>query len=140
MEKHTVHTVYVHSSVNILLPEPPGGDALRHTWKRAQSSIDSFWKAWSQEYVLSLQTRPKWVKMEKDLQIGELVLLIDELKKRDDWTPGIVEEVGGSGCHVQKAVVHMANGKKFELNQTKRVRLEHENEKLESDSRKAEGT
>ena len=102
--------VYAHSSVNVLPPAPPGGETLRYSWKIARSLVDTFWRLWSREYVSSLQHRSKRCTTVKDIQVDQLVLLVDELKTRDQWSVGRVVEVGGDDHHVRQARIILQNG------------------------------
>ena len=40
-----------------------------------------------------MQLRQKWLKAERDLRVGDVVLLMDELTPRNLWKRGIVIEV-----------------------------------------------
>ena len=71
----------------------------------------------------ALQARPKWRQVEKDLQVGDLVLLVDEQCRRGDWRTGVITEVLG-GDVVRTVRVKLANGKEFLRDRGKIVRLE----------------
>ena len=58
------------------------------------------------------------------MKVGEVVLLVDEQIRRGDWKLGRIISVCGDGDHVRKASVRTANGKTFERDRGKIVRLE----------------
>ena len=116
--------VYCVSGDEILPPTPPDGVSLNYTWRQSRALIDGFWKRWSRDYVSALQARPKWRATEADLEIGEVVLLVDEQVRRGDWKLGRIISVSGDGEHVRGASVRTANGKIFERDRNKLVRLE----------------
>ena len=97
---------------------------MRSAWKRAQSRVNSFWKRWSQEYLVLLHQRPKWQTTHEDLRVGELVLLVDGQRPRNEWKLGRVAEVGGDATHARKATVRVSGGTFLERDRTKLVRLE----------------
>ena len=116
--------VHLRSYVDVVPPEPPGGDSLRLSWKRSRSLSDEFWRKWSRHYLSTLHSRAKWRKTQRDLAIGDVVLLVDEQLRRHDWRLARVESVKGSGDHVRSAFVRTAAGKSFERDRTKLVLLE----------------
>ena len=71
----------------------------------------------------ALQARPKWRRVEKDLCIDDVVLLVDEQCRRGDWRTGVITGVEGSDV-VRTVKVRTANGKEFLRDRTKVVRLE----------------
>ena len=46
----------------------------------------------------------------QDLRIDQLVLIVDELKTRDQWQVGRILEVEGDDGHVRQARVKLPNG------------------------------
>ncbi|XP_077986278.1 uncharacterized protein LOC144440773 [Glandiceps talaboti] len=47
-------------------------------WKQVQYLSELFWKRWTKEYLPALQERQKWLKVKKNLKIGDIVLVKDE--------------------------------------------------------------
>ena len=78
--------------------EPPpgkftGGDVYaRKRWRQMQYLADLFWKRWLREYLPSLQQRQRWQQPERNLQIGDVVLIGDETAPRCSWLMGRVLE------------------------------------------------
>ena len=115
--------VYASSGCDIVPPTPPDVEALRYTWRQSRALADSFWKRWRRDYISALQARPKWRRIEEDLKVDDVVLLVDEQCRRGDWRTGVITEV--DGCDVVRTVkVKIATGKIFERDRTKVVRLE----------------
>lgn len=54
-------------------------------WQWIQKLHQTFWKQWSSEYLARLQQRPKWLKVEHQPQIGDLVLVKDERLPPSKW-------------------------------------------------------
>ena len=55
--------------------------------------------------------------------IGDVVLLVDEQRRRNDWRVGVVASTGEEEI-VRTVGVRMPDGKTFERDRTKVVRLE----------------
>ena len=45
-----------------------------------------FWIRWQREYVCRLQSRPKWNKLENNIKIGELVLILHKRSIPGQWS------------------------------------------------------
>ena len=76
---------------------PPGrfteGDVYaRKRWRQMQYLADLFWKRWLREYLPTLQQRQRWQQPERNLQIGDVVLIADETAPRCSWLMGRVLE------------------------------------------------
>ena len=125
-----VHLLYpgvkLTNSVCALPPAPPGGEVLRYSFQRARSLVDAFWKRWSNDYLSTLKERQKWIKSKDDLKVGQLVLLVDEVKSRNDWRLGRVKSVSGDDSHVRTVEVQTGAGNRrtFKRDITKVVALE----------------
>ena len=102
---------------------PPDAVALRYTWRQSRALVDGFWKRWSRDYVAALQARPKWRKEEKNLEVGDIVMLVDEQCRRSDWRTGRIVSTDGDEL-VRTVSVRTNDGKVFLRDRTKVVRLE----------------
>lgn len=71
----------------------PGKIDSRKQWEISQGIADAFWSRWLKEYLPTITTRSKWYDDVKKLQVGQLVLIIDEQLKRGEWKRGIVKDV-----------------------------------------------
>ena len=49
---------------------------LRKRWRRIQELVRHFWRRWLQEWLPSLGARTKWHRERRDLQVGEVVLVV----------------------------------------------------------------
>ena len=114
------------NSVSALPPFPPGKQVVRYSFQKARSLTDAFWKRWSHDYLSTLRNRQKWIKTKNDLKVGQIVLLVDEVKSRSDWKTGRIKSISGDETHIRTVEVQTGagNGKIFKRDMTKVVALE----------------
>ena len=99
---------------NIILP-PPGefqrADVYsKKRWRRVQYLINEFWSRWKKEFLQSLQTRQKWVRPQKNLKKGDIVVVNDEDLPRNQWKLARVAETFPSDDNlVRKVKLAMAD-------------------------------
>ncbi|XP_055844795.1 uncharacterized protein LOC129911111 [Episyrphus balteatus] len=77
------------------VPEPDltiGKTSYTDRWKAIQFSLQTFWHHWQSEYLARLQQRPKWLKSQPQLKIGDLVLIKDERLPPTKWNLGRILE------------------------------------------------
>ncbi|XP_035984516.1 uncharacterized protein LOC118558168 [Fundulus heteroclitus] len=87
------------------------GDLQGKQWKHVQCLADTFWKRWKQEYLSTLQVRRKWTRQEKNIKVGDVVLLKDSQAHRNDWPIGIiVKTLPSSDRIVRKVEVKTTKG------------------------------
>ena len=78
----------------------------RRRWRTVQYLANEFWERWRKEYLLSLQERKKWDSVKSNLDIGDVVLLVDEDVKRCKWPMArIVDVFPGDDGLVRKVSV-----------------------------------
>ena len=82
---------------NVVLP-PPGNFSVedvygRKRWRQVQSIANEFWQRWRKEYVLNLQSRQKWRKSKRDVQLGDIMMVKDDDVPRNCWKLGRVCKV-----------------------------------------------
>ena len=88
------------------------GDTYRKHWRHVQHIATLFWKRWIKEYLPEFQRRQKWVKDVPNLNVGDLVLLLDENSPRGSWPLGLVKEISmGKDGLVRSARVKTATTK-----------------------------
>ena len=76
--------------------------------QQATHIANEWWKRWEYEYVPTKATRSKWQHHRTNLEVGDVVLVIDDNALRDDWRLGrIVEVRPGADGIVRGAVVRM---------------------------------
>lgn len=99
------------TGVKILPMEPVNYiGALRSSWKLAQSITDSFWTRWIEEYLPVISRRSNWFENVKDLQEGNLVLVVGGVS-RNQWVCGrIVKVIPGKDGRVRQAMVKTSSG------------------------------
>ena len=61
------------------------GPYVKRRWKQVQYMADLFWKRWSKEYLVQLQERQKWVRPKANIKIGDVVLIVDGTRHRNQW-------------------------------------------------------
>lgn len=80
-------------------------------WANVQRQQQLFWRRWSNEFLTRLQQRPKWLKEESSLEVGDLVLIKEERSPPLTWKLGrIVSVHPGADGHVRVATVKTADG------------------------------
>ena len=97
---------------------------LRFAHNKSLSLIQGFWRRWSNDFVSQLRNRCKWNRDQKDIKVGQLVLLVEEMKARKDWRLARVTAVSGSDGRVRTVQIRTASGREFERDVTKIVALE----------------
>ncbi|XP_037297855.1 uncharacterized protein LOC119190306 [Manduca sexta] len=57
-------------------------------WQLSQRLVANFWHRWQTEYLSRLQTRPKWMKIQREFEIGDIVILKDDQLPPGKWSLG----------------------------------------------------
>ena len=65
---------------------------LRKRWRRVQHLANVFWERWRKEFLQTLQLRKKWVKPQRNMLVGDIVVIKDENAPRNMWKLGRVED------------------------------------------------
>jgi hypothetical protein len=71
----------------------PADENSRKLWRQAQFLADAYWRRWSREYLAGLTVRHKWQTESRDLQVGDVVILIQDSLPRGLWPLGRIEKV-----------------------------------------------
>ena len=75
-------------------------------WRRVQELVRHFWQRWLREWLPGLNARKKWNRTQKDIAVGDVVLIISPDTQRGQWPLGRVLEVYmGRDGHVRTAKV-----------------------------------
>ena len=122
---------FAHSSATII-PDN-GKDYATHigcAWKRAQARIDAFWRIWSKDYLSLLHNRSKWQKEVKGIEIGDIVIIVDESTVRNIWKTARVVSIDNFGPNARKYTVKRNDGRLVTKDRTKLVHLEIESQSL----------
>ena len=102
----------------LLLRPNPGLDVPRTIsakystgWRQANYLAGVFWRRWTREYLPTLQTRQKWLSVERPLRVGDVVLIADERCQRNEWPLGVIKEChAGDDGLVRTVTVKTAQG------------------------------
>ena len=65
----------------------------RRRWRKVQYLAEQFWSRWRHEYLSTLQKRQKWHTFQRNLKVGDVVLLMSETSCRSEWRMGLVVHV-----------------------------------------------
>ena len=57
----------------------------RRKWRQVQYLADVFWKRWTREYLPLLRQRTKWQDPHRNVQVGDLVLVLERPLPRHQW-------------------------------------------------------
>ncbi|XP_076035375.1 uncharacterized protein LOC143021652 [Oratosquilla oratoria] len=57
----------------------------RKKWRQVQYLAKEFWRRWQKEYLPCLQERQKWLKVNRDLKEGDVVLMVENNTPRSHW-------------------------------------------------------
>ena len=87
------------------------GSSSRIRWKAVMTAAQEFWDRWRKEYLTTLQETQKWFLKKRNLQVGDLVLLVDGCTPRGSWKKAVVSDVllSDDGC-VREVIVRCAEG------------------------------
>ncbi|XP_075150880.1 uncharacterized protein LOC142224988 [Haematobia irritans] len=84
---------------------------LVHRFRKMKALSQQFCLRWKEEYLKGLQKRYKWKFPQRDIEVGDLVVIRDEQLPPTSWKLGRVDEVHpGSDGRVRVADVRTANG------------------------------
>ncbi|XP_046868499.1 uncharacterized protein LOC124461131 [Drosophila willistoni] len=61
-------------------------------WQSIQSMMQGFWKQWHQEYLTTLQQRPKWTTTTPNIAVGDVVLVKESNTPPAHWHLALVLE------------------------------------------------
>ncbi|UYV79848.1 hypothetical protein LAZ67_18000908 [Cordylochernes scorpioides] len=54
-------------------------------WRKTKRIADMFWTRWRKEYLPTLQRRTRWHDRVPDVQVGDMILVLDESLRRGHW-------------------------------------------------------
>lgn len=68
-------------------------------WQYTQKLVRDFWHRWQSEFITRLQERPKWMKREKELEPGDIVIVKEDGLPPGKWSLGRITDkhVGPDG-------------------------------------------
>lgn len=81
-------------------------------WRQLDKLHQHFWKRWSNEYLSRLQQRPKWAAKQKNIKIGEMVLLREDNQPPLQWPLcRVIKTFPGKDGQVRVVEIKTATGK-----------------------------
>lgn len=104
----------LHLKSNILLPPPGDFDEVdgysRKQWRRVQHLANIFWKKWRHGYLQSLQNRQKWISGRPGVDVGDVVIVMNDNPLRNQWRLArIVELIPSHDGRVRKVKLRLGN-------------------------------
>ena len=102
---------------------PSGSKDLKACRRKALSQVEAFSRDFKTVYLLLLHQRQKWFKSKTDIKKDDLVIIVDDTKKRDVWKLGRVVKAYSSDNHVKKAEIRRGDGKIVHRDRSKIVLL-----------------
>ena len=91
----TPNNLLLGRSQNILPDDAGLADSLpiSSRYRLVRHVTDVFWQQWSQQVSPGLVVRQKWHKRERNLCVGDLVLICEQSKVKAKYKMGVVDEV-----------------------------------------------
>lgn len=82
----------------------------RKRWRRVQHLANEFWQRWRKSYLQSLQSRQKWLRPHRNLEVGDVVILKDDSLPRNCWKLARINEAyPGKDGLIRKVSIAVAN-------------------------------
>ena len=73
------------SSPALIDMAPSSSEDLKACWRKALSQVEAFWRDFKTDYFSLLHQRQKWRKSKIDIKKDNLVIIVDDTKKRAVW-------------------------------------------------------
>ncbi|KAI2646413.1 Pro-Pol polyprotein [Labeo rohita] len=123
----TVDTLFSPDSLEPLTPNhliqmksisalPPPGTFPREDlygarrWRQVQYLAEQFWSRWKPEYLHSIMARQKWHSPKRNLQVGDVVMDMDESSPRCEWKLAkVVDIVEGKDGLVRRVKISVGD-------------------------------
>ncbi|GBM70280.1 hypothetical protein AVEN_63925-1 [Araneus ventricosus] len=97
--------------LEILDSNHEGDLRLTSRWHLIQSIRQNFWKQWTRDYFHHLQQRPKWTRLNPELQVGDLVAIHESTSPPLTWRLGHLKETyPGPNRLVRVVLIHTQDG------------------------------
>lgn len=85
----------------------------RKQWRIVQQLTNHFWRRWIQEYLPILTKRSKWFEKQRNLEVGDVVVMFDSKAPRNTYKRGVIKRVyPGPDGQVRTVDVKTTNKKK----------------------------
>lgn len=84
---------------------------LRTRWQLTQKIVQDLWQRWRSEYLTQLSARSKWLVVDQNIKLDEVVIIHDANLPPGKWLMGrVVELHPGSDSHVRVVTLKTKNG------------------------------
>lgn len=85
--------------------------AVRSSWEAAQRNADRFWEIWVRDYLPILTRRTKWFHPVRPIDVGDIVVVVDNTAPRNQWPKGrVIKVVRAQDGQVRRATVQTQAG------------------------------
>ncbi|XP_055584794.1 uncharacterized protein LOC129737659 [Uranotaenia lowii] len=75
-------------------------------WQEKEMFVQRIWQRWSTEYLSNLHNRTKWTKKRNNIQVGTMVLIMEENMPKQSWCLGrVINCIPGPDGHVRVVLV-----------------------------------
>ena len=102
----------------------------RKRWRQAQLLANHYWRRWLREYIPALQIRSKWNQKQRNLRIGDIVLVADDNVPRNVWPLARIVNVFPGQDGLVRSVEVRAKGTTYKRPITKICLLEAEDDEV----------
>ena len=98
----------------VVLPPPGEFDQTdtysRKRWRIVQGLANTFWSRWRKEYIQTLQVRQKWTTINPNIEVGDIVVLKEDARHRNDWPIArVVETLPSKDSLVRRVKLKIAD-------------------------------
>jgi len=101
--------------MKVIMPPPGSFSSIdtynRKQWKRTQHLVQEFWSWWRKEFLATLQEREKWKKHRRNLRIGDMILLKEEIGQVNRPMGRVTEVFPDNQGHVRSVKIKMENNR-----------------------------
>ena len=81
---------------------------IKKRWRHVQLIVQHFWKRWMSELIPTLNQRKKWQSVKRNIEVGEVVLILSADSPRGKWPLGrVVEVIAGNDGFVRVVKVQV---------------------------------
>ena len=82
----------------------------RDLMRSIQKKVQEFWECWIKYFAPNLLPRNKWYKTRENIQVGDVVLELDQSRRRNWKMAVVVNTYPGNDGLVRKVKIKTANG------------------------------
>lgn len=97
-------------------PLPPPGHFVpedvysKKQWRQVQYLAEQFWSRWRKEYLASITLRQRWHKPQRNIHVGDIVLLKNDDAFRNEWKMGrVLEAMPGNDGLVRRVRLQLGD-------------------------------